>query len=62
MWDELFMFPYFLTKFPEVCHGHLMYRYRKLSRAKENAQACGCVCAPVWCVCVFDCSRAFVRM
>ena len=41
MWDELLLFPFFLTKFPEVCKAHLRYRASNLKSAKKNAEALG---------------------
>jgi len=36
-WDELFILPYYAMTFPEVAKSMLMYRYRRLQKARENA-------------------------
>ncbi|MEI6575244.1 MAG: beta-phosphoglucomutase family hydrolase [Bacteroidota bacterium] len=38
-WDELFIIPYYSLSFPEVAKSMLLYRYRRLGKARENAAA-----------------------
>ncbi len=40
-WDELFILPFYFNHFPETAKEILRYRYRRLAKAKENAQAIG---------------------
>jgi alpha,alpha-trehalase len=40
-WDELFIFPTFNYRLPEITRSLLMYRYRRLSEAKANAKESG---------------------
>src|SRR5699024_2802215 len=40
-WDELFIFPFYILHFPETAKSLLMYRYRRLETAKEDAQKAG---------------------
>ena len=40
-WDELFVLPYYNIHFPEVSKAMLMYRYRRLDKAREYAKAYG---------------------
>jgi len=40
-WDELYVFPFYNLHAPEITRALLMYRYRRLSAAKENAVAHG---------------------
>lgn len=40
-WDELFIMPFYNLRFPEVARAHLMYRYRRLDKARELARAEG---------------------
>ncbi|POX57266.1 trehalose 6-phosphate phosphorylase [Streptomyces sp. Ru71] len=40
-WDELFVLPYLNLHFPEVSHGLLLYRHRRLDRARAAARAIG---------------------
>jgi beta-phosphoglucomutase family hydrolase len=40
-WDELFILPFYALHLPEVAKSMLMYRYRRLSKAKEYAKAFG---------------------
>ena len=40
-WDELYIFPYFLHRAPEIVRGLLLYRYRRLDAARALAQAEG---------------------
>ncbi len=40
-WDELFIFPFFNHRMPEITRTLLMYRYRRLDEARANAQAAG---------------------
>ena len=37
-WDELYVFPFYNIHAPEITRALLMYRYRRLSAAKEYAQ------------------------
>ena len=36
-WDELFIFPLLNWRLPEITRGLLMYRYRRLDEARQNA-------------------------
>jgi trehalose/maltose hydrolase-like predicted phosphorylase len=38
-WDELFILPYYCMTYPEVARSMLMYRYRRLDKAREYAAA-----------------------
>ena len=40
-WDELFAFPFYNLRAPEITRALLMYRYRRLGAAKENAKKHG---------------------
>jgi beta-phosphoglucomutase family hydrolase len=40
-WDELFIFPFFNYRMPEITRSLLMYRYRRLSEARAAAAAAG---------------------
>lgn len=40
-WDELFIFPFFNDRMPEITRSLLMYRYRRLGAARLAAQAAG---------------------
>ncbi|HTO00443.1 MAG TPA: glycosyl hydrolase family 65 protein [Microthrixaceae bacterium] len=40
-WDELFIFPFFSLRLPELTRSLLLYRYRRLGRAKRDARASG---------------------
>ncbi len=40
-WDELFICPYFSLRFPELTRSILMYRYRRLDRARRAAIEAG---------------------
>lgn len=40
-WDELYIFPFFNLHAPEITRALLMYRYRRLGAAKDNAQEIG---------------------
>ena len=40
-WDELFVFPFFNLRMPEITRGLLKYRYRRLGEARLAAQALG---------------------
>jgi beta-phosphoglucomutase family hydrolase len=40
-WDELFIFPFFNTRMPEITRALLMYRYRRLGEARTAAQSAG---------------------
>jgi trehalose/maltose hydrolase-like predicted phosphorylase len=40
-WDELFIFPFFNYRLPEITRSLLMYRYRRLGEARAAATAAG---------------------
>ncbi len=40
-WDELFILPFYDIHFPEVARSLLMYRYRRLDKAREYAKEHG---------------------
>lgn len=40
-WDELYILPFYCLHFPEVAKSVLMYRYRRLSKAREYAKEHG---------------------
>lgn len=40
-WDELFVFPFFLTRFPDIAKAKLLYRWRRLDAARDAAQRSG---------------------
>jgi len=40
-WDELFIFPLLNLRLPEVTRALLLYRFRRLREARENARAAG---------------------
>jgi trehalose/maltose hydrolase-like predicted phosphorylase/beta-phosphoglucomutase-like phosphatase (HAD superfamily) len=40
-WDELFIFPFFNYRLPEITRSLLMYRYRRLDEARAAAAAAG---------------------
>ncbi|AOY87441.1 trehalose 6-phosphate phosphorylase [Marinobacter salinus] len=40
-WDELFVFPLFNLRMPEITRALLCYRYRRLNEARRAAQAAG---------------------
>jgi len=40
-WDELFVFPFFNLRIPEITRSLLQYRYRRLDAARRSAQAEG---------------------
>ncbi|MCC7548924.1 MAG: beta-phosphoglucomutase family hydrolase [Burkholderiales bacterium] len=40
-WDELFIFPFFNHRVPEITRALLMYRYRRLREARAAARAAG---------------------
>lgn len=40
-WDELFIFPFFNMRMPEITRALLMYRYRRLGEARAAAQSAG---------------------
>jgi beta-phosphoglucomutase family hydrolase len=40
-WDELFIFPFFNYRMPEITRTLLMYRYRRLDEARAAAAAAG---------------------
>jgi len=40
-WDELFIFPFFNYRMPEIARSLLLYRYRRLGEARAAAAAAG---------------------
>ena len=40
-WDELFIFPFFNYRMPEITRALLMYRYRRLGEARTAARSAG---------------------
>lgn len=40
-WDELFVFPFFNYRMPEITRSLLMYRYRRLDEARAAARSAG---------------------
>jgi len=40
-WDELYVLPYFISNFPEIARSVLMYRYRRIDKAREYAKEHG---------------------
>jgi trehalose/maltose hydrolase-like predicted phosphorylase len=40
-WDEIYAFPYFNVRLPEVTRGLLMYRYRRIGEARAAAREAG---------------------
>jgi trehalose/maltose hydrolase-like predicted phosphorylase len=40
-WDELFVFPFLILRFPELARSLLLYRYRRLDQARRAATAAG---------------------
>lgn len=40
-WDELFIFPFFNHRMPEITRSLLMYRYRRLGEARAAARGAG---------------------
>ncbi len=40
-WDELFIFPFFNYRVPEITRSLLLYRYRRLGEARAAAQSAG---------------------
>ena len=40
-WDELFIFPFFNHRMPEITRSLLMYRYRRLDEARAAARSAG---------------------
>ncbi len=40
-WDELFILPFYAVHFPKTARSLLMYRYRRLDKAREYASQCG---------------------
>jgi len=41
-WDELFILPLYAMHFPDAARSMLMYRYRRLQKAREYAKEHGC--------------------
>ncbi len=40
-WDELFVFPFLNFRFPDLARSLLLYRYRRLDQAREEARKAG---------------------
>ena len=40
-WDEIYVLPFFIHHFPEIAKAALIYRYKRLSDAKESAKERG---------------------
>lgn len=40
-WDELYVLPFYVANFPEIAKSVLMYRYRRMNKARENAREYG---------------------
>ncbi|RKF12649.1 glycoside hydrolase family 65 protein [Roseovarius spongiae] len=40
-WDEIFVFPFLLARFPDLARSKLLYRWRRLTAAREAARASG---------------------
>ncbi|ATN76280.1 glycoside hydrolase family 65 protein [Coxiella burnetii] len=40
-WDELYIFPFFTSHFPEITRSLLLYRYRRLFHARKAARKIG---------------------
>jgi trehalose/maltose hydrolase-like predicted phosphorylase len=40
-WDELFVFPFYILRFPEIAWALLMYRWRRLPAARRAAKEAG---------------------
>lgn len=40
-WDEIYIFPFLNLRVPEITRALLMYRYRRLNEARENAKESG---------------------
>jgi trehalose/maltose hydrolase-like predicted phosphorylase len=40
-WDELFLYPFLNCRLPWITRGLLLYRYRRISEAREAARQCG---------------------
>ena len=40
-WDELYILPFYISQFPEIAKSVLMYRYRRLDKARAYAQEYG---------------------
>lgn len=40
-WDELYVLPFYISQFPEIAKSVLMYRYRRLDKAREYAKEYG---------------------
>jgi trehalose/maltose hydrolase-like predicted phosphorylase len=41
-WDDTLAFPFFVTRFPALARALLLYRWRRLDRARQTARAHGC--------------------
>ena len=41
-WDEIFVFPFLLVRFPQLARALLLYRFRRLDAAREAARRAGC--------------------
>lgn len=40
-WDEIFVLPFYIFHFPDIARSMLMYRYHRLSSARELAKKMG---------------------
>lgn len=40
-WDELYVLPFYVANFPEIARSVLMYRYRRLNKARDYAKEKG---------------------
>ena len=40
-WDELYVYPFLNLRLPEITHGLLMYRYRRIGEARAGAEEAG---------------------
>lgn len=41
-WDELFVLPFYVTRFPEINESAILYRYFRLDVARDRAKQFGC--------------------
>lgn len=40
-WDEIYILPFYMHRFPDIARAHLMYRYNRLGEAKQLAKKYG---------------------
>lgn len=40
-WDEIYILPFYVHRFPDIAKASLMYRYNRLKQAKKNAEENG---------------------